>query len=113
MANRNFLLYLPAIRFPNQHRGQTPPMGPDPSTGKPARSGYSQDNAPIPGSIPLRVIGYFPAVFARRLPHLDVEIGVGSLHVLADGLCQVFLDLDRYFMAFPQYLLLTYQFLNP
>ena len=84
VANRNFLLYLPAIRFPNQHRGhesrhrgQTPPTGPDPSPGKPARSGYSQDNAPIPVSIPLGVIGRFPVVFAPGWHSSMSRLGLG------------------------------------
>ena len=53
------------------------PTGPAPHPGNPARSGYCQDNAPIPFSIALGVIGYFPMVFARRSPQLNVGIGAG------------------------------------
>ena len=60
-------------------------------------SGYCQDNAPIPVSIPLGVIGHFPTVFARRFPQLEVEMGAGRVQVLVDGLYQVFPDLDLLF----------------
>ena len=97
----------PAPRHESRHRVQTPRRVRRHAQCKPTRSGFCQDNAPIPVSIPLGFIGYFPMVFARRLPQLEVEIEAGRLQVIVDGLYQVFPDPDRYFMAFPQYLLFT------
>ena len=65
------------------------------------------DIPPIPVSIPLGVIGYFPMVFSRRLPRLEIPNGADRLRVPVNGLYEVFPDLNGYFMAFLQYFLFT------
>ena len=77
--------------------------GSAPVPDKPALSGVCRGNAPIPLSIPLGVTEYFPTVFARRFPPLEVEIGAGRVQVLVDGLYQVFPDIEGDFIPFPQY----------
>ena len=54
---------LPSTKVMNQGAMPDSPTGPAPVPGKPALPGFRQGNAPIPVSIPLRVIEHFPMVF--------------------------------------------------